>query len=364
MGSRRGILLIALLAGAAAAACAAAAPGSGVRLLQGPGHPVAGRSVSIVVGAKADPRTKVEIWISRGSLSRSFSARARARGRYRAQVAFPTAGRWAFGARAHGARVRLGSVRVRARAVPLALTWPTSVAVDHDGSLLLAEGGNQTGNGRVLRIAPVTGKIAVVARADEAYSVAVAPSGSAYLSAGRSLLRLDGAGGTTPVAQAAGDIGPVAVAANGDVYFTTATQVFKVAGGTGSPSQVAGQLSSPHGLAVTGDGGLLVSDTGHGRVERIDLQTGQAETWSQISNPRGIAIAPDGTVYVADGSTHRVVHLMIDGRTLRSVQHVFFDPYDVAAAADGSLYVVDTSVSGRLYQVAPNGTTTVVSRRR
>lgn len=364
MGSRRRTLLIALLAGAAVAAGAAAAPGSRVWLVHGPGHPIAGRSNPIVVGVRAGSGTKVTVWIARGRVSRSFAARAQSQGRYRARVEFPAAGRWAFGARADGARVRLGSVRVRADTVPLTFTWPTSVAVEHDGSLLLAAGGSQTGHGRVIRIAPVTHTTTVVARADQAYSVAIAPSGSAYLSAGHSLLRLDGAGGTSPVAQADGDIGHVAVAADGDVYFTTETQVFRVPGGTGAPIPVAGGLSGPHGLAVTGDGGLLVSDTGHGRIERVDLQSGQVETWGQITEPRAIDIAPDGTVYVVDASTDRVVHLMIDGRRLGSVKHVFSDPYDLATADDGSVYVVDTSVSGRLYRVAANGTTTVVSRLR
>jgi sugar lactone lactonase YvrE len=304
------------------------------------------------------------VWIAKGSVSRSFGTQAQPRGRYRARVVFPTAGRWTFGARTQGLRVRLGAVRVRPRAIPLTFTWPTSVDVEPDGSLFLAEGGDQTGHGRVLRIDPATGKTAVVARADESYSVAHAPSGAVYLSAGHLLLRLDGKGGTTPVAQADGDIGPVAVAANGDVYFTTQTQVFRVPGGSGAPTPVAGQLSGPHGLAVTSDGGLLVSDTGNGRVVRIDLKTGTAETWGQISDPRGIEIARDGTVYVVDASTHRVVHLMADGRPLAPLPHVFFDPYDLALAADGSLYVVDTSVSGRLYRVTPNGKTTVVSRFR
>ena len=361
MGSCRGTLVIALLAGAAAAACAAGAAGSRVSLVRGPGHPVAGKAVPVVVRAGAG--AKVKVWIARGRVTRSFAARARRPGRYQAQVVFPTAGRWAFGARANGARVRLGSVRVGVRAVPLAFTWPTSVVVEDDGSLLVAEGGNESGHGRVVRIAPATGRTTVVARADRAYSVAVAASGSVYLSAGPALLRLDDSGGTALVAKAAEDIGPVAIAANGDVYFTTATQLFRVAGGTGTPTQVAGQLSAPHGLALTGDGGILVSDTGHGRVERIDLKTGKAESWGRISEPRGITIAPDRTVYIVDASTHRVVHLLIDGRRLGSVQHVFSDPYDVAAAAGGSLYVVDTSVSGRLYRVGPNGTTTVVSRR-
>jgi DNA-binding beta-propeller fold protein YncE len=247
--------------------------------------------------------------------------------------------------------------------VPLTFAWPTSVDVEPDGSLLVAENGNQSGNGRVDRIDPATGQTVEIAQVDEAYSVAHAPSGAIYLSAGKSLLRLDGSGGATRVAQSAGDIGPVAVAANGDVYYATGTQVFRVPGGTGTPVQVVAGLSGPHGLAVLNDGGILVSDTGHARVERVDVQTGQAQTWGDLVNPRGIAIAPDRTAYVVDASIHQVVRLRIDGKRLGTVSHVFYDPYAVAAAADGSLYVVDTAAVGRVYRVAPDGKATAVSRR-
>ena len=357
---RRGPVFGAALVGTVAAACAAAAPGPGLSLVRGPGQPIAGHAASIVVRARPGVPPRVKVRISRGSARRSFAARAQSRGRYRSQVVFPAAGRWTFGARAPSLRVRLGSVRVRPRAVPLTFVWPTSVDVEPDGSLLLAE----NGTGRILRIDRRTGKTKAVATVAKAYSVAHAPSGAVYLSAGHSLLRLHGAGGTTPVAQAAGDIGPVAVAANGDVYFATATRVFRVAGGTGAATPVVGQLSGSHGLAVTDDGGLLVSDTGHGRVVRVDLKSGQVETWGDLHTPRGIAVAPDRTVYVVDASTDRIVHLRIDGKRLGSVKRVFHDPYDVAAAGDGSVYVVDTRAAGRLYRVAPKGTTRVVSGSR
>jgi len=342
----------------AAGACAAAAPGPRPALVRGPGRPEAGRAVAVVVRTGPDTRATVEVWIARGAVRRSFGTRTLAQGRHRARVVFPHPGRWTFGARIGGRKTQLGSVRVRARRLPLTFRWPTSVDAEPDGSLLLVE----NGRGRVLRIALRTGTTSVAATVDRAYSVAHAPAGAVYLSAAGSLLRLDAAGGTTRVAQATGDIGPVAVASNGDVYFATETQIYRLAGGTGAPTELAGGLASPHGLAVTGDGGLLVSDTGHGRIDRIDLQTRRAETWGGVGEPRGIDIAPDGTVYVADASTHRVVHLMIDGRRLGSVPHVFSDPYDVAATADGSVYVVDTGASGRLFRVAPSGRTTAVSR--
>jgi sugar lactone lactonase YvrE len=363
---RKRSVLAAVLAGAVCvAAVAAAAPGPQLSLVHGPSRPGAGRAAWVVVRAirVASPasRTKVRIWIARGHMRRSFAARAQSRGRYRAHVVFPTAGRWSFGARSNGTSVRLGSVRVRP--VPLTFTWPTSVDVKSNGSVLLVENGSQGVKGRVLRIDPVRGKTVVVARAEKAYAVAHAPSGAVYLSAGKLLLRVTGGGRTTIAAQGDGDIGPVAVAANGDVSYTTETQVFRVAGGSGSPTPVAGPLSGPHGLAVTADGALLVSDTGNRRVVRVDLATRQVETWGDLTVPRGISIASDGTVYVVDASSKRVIHLTADGRRLGRSRHVFGDPYAVAAAGDGSLYVVDTAATGRLYRVAPNGATTVVARR-
>ena len=359
MGSRRQKVFAAAFAGVAVAACATAAPGLRLWLAHGPGKPVAGRAVSIVVratrGAKPDRHLKVAVWIRRGRTSRSFAAHLEAAGRYRAYVVFPSAGRWKLGARAGRARVSFGSVRVRAPAVPLTFVWPTSVDVLSSRSLLVVE----NGAGRVIRLDPVTGKTTPVISIARAYSVAHDSAGGFYLAVGRSLLRVDATGKATPVAESDEDIGPIAVGPNGDVYFATRSRIFKV----GSPTPIAEQLAAPHGLAVTGDGGLLVSDTGNARIVRVDLATGKVEDWAQVGEPRGIDIAPDRTVYVADATSDRIVHLMIDGRRLGTVGHVFGDPYAVKAAPDGSLYVVDTSAAGRLYRVAPDGKTTVVSRR-
>ena len=379
MSRRKKSAFVAALASVLVIASATAGSGLRLSLIGSPGHPVAGRAVSIVVRATRAGKplrdASVTVWIAKGHVRRSFAARSQQRARYRARVVFPSAGRWSFGARVGRSRATFGSVGVRRRPVPLTFVWPTSVAVESSRSLLVVE----NGSGRVVRVDPITGKTAVVIPSiSRPYSVALAGSGSFYLAAGKSLLRVDAGGHQATVAEADADIGPMAIATNGDLYFTTETRVFRLAGGAGTPTPIAGtgvagyggdggpaiaaQISGPHGLAVTSDGGLLVSDTGNGRVRRIDLRTGLIETWAQVSSPRGMVIAPDGTVYLADGSTGRVLHLMIDGRRLGSVARVFRDPYDVKAGADGSLYVVDTSVSGWLYQVAPDGTSAVISR--
>jgi YtkA-like/NHL repeat len=370
--------LVAAVAGVAVAGAATASPGVRLSLVSRPPQPVARQPVSIVVRAARDGKpvahAKVAIWIAQGRARRSFAARSAAAGRYRARVVFPAAGRWTFGARSGRARVPFGSVLVRRPSVPLTFAWPTSVDVESNRSLLLVE----NGNGRVDRIDLRSGKLVVVAQTDRAYSVDHGASGTSYLSAAGRLLRLQD-GKLTLVGNAGQDVGPLAVAPNGDVYYSTAARIFRVDGGTGTPTRIAGtgvegysgdggpataaQISGPHGLALTGDDGLLVSDTGNGRVRRIDLSTGLIETWAVLGAPRGIDVS-DESVYVVDASTRRIVRLMIDGRRLGLVGRKFGDPYDVEAAPDGSLYVVDTSAAGSLYRVSRDGKSTVVSRRR
>ena len=230
------------------------------------------------------------------------------------------------------------------------------MAVLSNRALLVVENGGQTAPGRVVRVDRSTGKKTLLLKVDGAYALARSPSGKTYLSAGKALLRLRRGGATTTLAESQADIGPVAVAANGDVYYATDIAVYRLAGGHGTPELIASGFSNPHGLAVTPDGGLLVSDTGNATVDRVDLTTHDVEKWGHIHEPRGIVFATDGeSVYVVDASTHRVVHDMVDGRWLGIVKRVFHDPYALAVAPDGSLFVVDTAQSGRIYRVAANG---------
>jgi streptogramin lyase len=301
------------------------------------------------------------------------------RGSYRARLVFPAAGRWRLSASAGGATSRLGSVRVRRAAPkPVAFTEPTSIDLQPDGTLLLVE----FASGRVLRVNPSTGRIAVVASGlFHPYAVVRAPSGSVYVSAENLLLRLNGGGSPTTVAQVdpSVEIGPIAAAPNGDIYFSTATQIFRVPGGSGPPIHIAGtgveggggdggpaldaQFSSPHGLAVASDGELLVSDRGNDRVRRIDPTTSVITSLAAVGEPYGMDVVPDGTVYVVAGESRRVVKLGHSGERLGFLGPAFAIPYDVEVSPDGVVYLLQAGPTGYVRRISAHGSVTTISTR-
>ena len=80
------------------------------------------------------------------------------------------------------------------------------------------------------------------------------------------------------------------------------------------PKVVATGLTAPEGMAVATDGGLLVLETGIGRLSYIDVATGKVSTVAEgmhvgLPAPQGlppfwvmtgIAVGPSGTIYVTD----------------------------------------------------------------
>jgi sugar lactone lactonase YvrE len=306
-----------------------------------------------------------------------FKARATGgHGSYRARLVFPTSGRWTLAARAGATTSRLGTVRVRPQQPrPLTFSEPTSIDLEPAGTLLLVE----NSLGRVLRVDPQTGGTSVlVTSLDRPYAIVRARSGSIFISSGNLLRRVD-ANGPVTVAQAGQDIGPLAAAPNGDIYYATATQVFRLVGGAGSPVRIGGtsvaggagdggsavnaQFSSPHGLAIAGDGALLISDAGNDRVRRLDLTSGIVTTLAQVETPHGIDVAADGTIYVIDSQANRVVQLSASGERLRIVGPAFGLPYDVEVADDGAVYVLEAGQVGYVRRIASDGTVTTVSQR-
>ena len=123
----------------------------------------------------------------------------------------------------------------------------------------------------------------------------------------------------------------------------------------GSEGTKKGQFTSPHGVAVTNDGHILVTDkhrlqklTTEGRCK---MSFGSSETGSgeqQLSTPIGIAVHPTvGQVYVADNCNHRVQVLSGNFTYSHTIGGKGTAPgrlsnaYDVAFDGVGNVYVAN-----------------------
>jgi streptogramin lyase len=252
----------------------------------------------------------------------------------------------------------LAASTAAAASAPIPFVWPTWVAVEPAGSLLVVENGLQ----RLVRVGS-DGQVSTVAALTKPYAVVRTRTGSIYVTDGPVLRRIDGTKAPVKVATAENDIGPIVLARNGDLYFTTETALWKLPHGKRSLVHLAPRVlfSSPHGVTLTRDGSVLVADTGHHRILRVSPTRGRATLFARMTRPSGMQTAPDRTVYVVDEAAKRILHFAADGKRLGYVGPAFGDPYQLALAPGGVIYVVDTAQTGYIRRLAPDGTVTTVS---
>ena len=221
---------------------------------------------------------------------------------------------------------------------PVTFTQPTSIAVEPAGTILVVE----NNPGRVLRLDPRSGKVTVLVRSlQQPYAVARGQRGALYVSAGQTILRIDGRVRTAFTSSRG--IGPIATASDGRVYWATDSALFR----NGERIAPKASLSSPHGLAVARDGSLLVSDTGHDRVLRV--ARGRVSVFAKVASPRGIDLLADGSVEVVDPVARTLVRLSAAGKRLSAVGPFDGDPYAVSGA-----YLLQAGQIGTILRISGN----------
>ncbi len=224
------------------------------------------------------------------------------------------------------------------------LRHPYDVAVERDGSLLVADMGEQNQkDGAVIRIAPFTGRQQLVSNGSDFYDpagIALAPDGTIYVvdsfpgAGGGAVIRVDPVTGAQQLISS--NFNPLALfhlsfgiamdrdgslvvvnrSVGGDLQVGCglAGSVMRVDPANGSQTPLAGLLSFPNvflsypvGVAIEPGGGVIVANECPGgaglvRVGAAGAQTRVTGNDSQdlLRTPERVAVAPGGDLLVTD----------------------------------------------------------------
>ena len=389
MWIRAGVILAALAVVAGGSASATESPR--VSLTSPRSGLTTGRPWTAVVRVRGSRPARIALTATLGRRRVAASARRWSRDRYRARLVFPTPGRWRLTARIGRKRVPLGTVAVRAAIrPPLVLVAPTEAVLEPSGSLLVAE----SGQSRLARIDPTTGRDTLVTRIVQPYGLVLTPSGVLYSTSEGRVVRVESGGSTTTIAEAGEDVGPLALDSSGNLYFSTVSRIFRIEGGTGAVTHYAGtgvrggggdggpalaaELDAPHGLVVGADGALYVADTGNHRVRRIDPATRVITSFAAAVGPAGLGLGPGGVLYVAERDGQRVSRIdpsgaktAVAGTGVRggngdggpAVAAQLDEPFDVVPAPGGELFIVESGIAGDIRHIDAAGVIRTIRRR-
>ena len=143
----------------------------------------------------------------------------------------------------------------------------------------------------------------------------------------------------------------VAVAPSGDIYVSDGygnAHVHRFAadgrhlqswGGIGTGP---GEFSTPHGVWVTGDGRVLVSDRENNRIQIFTPDGAYLGEWGDLYHPMDIWGDADGTIYVTDQAP-RIVAYAPDGTVLGRAKTVATISHGIWGDPAGNLFCCEAN---------------------
>ncbi|MFN8624552.1 MAG: glycosyltransferase family 39 protein [Candidatus Binatia bacterium] len=120
-------------------------------------------------------------------------------------------------------------------------------------------------------------------------------------------------------------------------------------------------LRQPRGVAVTGDGQVVVCDFGNNRIQELGRDLRPIRQWGgagnapgQLNQPGAVAVGPAGQIFVADTWNQRVQVFSPEGKFIRAWPANAYGPRGIAVDAGGTVFVSDTG-GNRILRFSPSG---------
>lgn len=202
------------------------------------------------------------------------------------------------------------------------LAAPAGLALDHSGSLIVAEWG-----------------------------------------AGR-VVRLSGAGDRLPLLEHVGRPAGVAVGADGTIFVSLQREGRVVALARGEPDPgwrtLAEGLSEPMGVAVDSHGGLLIAEKGAGRISRLTADGALRVLAEGLARPVAVLPVSWGGLLVA-GYGEGLLHIPENGEPRRFVAKMRCPGLGLVEGKSGDIYAPEQA-AGEIRRIERNGAVSVAAR--
>ena len=256
------------------------------------------------------------------------------------------------------------------------LNYPTALAVDHQGTVYLADSGNHL----IRKV--VSGQIISIARATLPTGLAFDGVATLYVAdhSAAEILEIPLSSGTaTAMSVSASD---VAYGNNGSLYVADMTVARRVslygasaviagpgnlAEGDGGPATQA-RLNHPTGIALDSIGNLYIADHANNRIRRVGLDgtittfagtgspgntgDGGAAVLAALNGPSSVRFDAFGNLYIADTGNARIRMVTPGGVILPVLTGALSSPSYLIFDQSRNLYIADAT---SIYKLTPAG---------
>ncbi len=227
------------------------------------------------------------------------------------------------------------------------------------GTVYLAD----TGNGRVVAVAPDGSESTFGTGWSQPYGVAVDASGDVFVADGGlgAVVEVTPDGTQTTVASGFGLPVGVAVDESGTVFVSdaAANKVVRVdTDGTQTVLPFTG-LSCPNGIAVDAQGDVLAANYCGNTVSELAPNGTVSTVGTDLASPTGVTVDTGGTVFVAEYGHNQVTRIAGDGTQSAVAGSDTGAPTGTEVDQEGNVYIAD--ISGGAYRVATDATRTTIA---